>query len=554
MINNLLKIIDNRAKVRSRYCDLALHLGKVKSLACFCGCRALMAILLIIVPVSIIMSIGMAHAVTVPIDSIAQISVDDEGQKLNYPAAVFFDPVLEEIYLVNGGNGRVVVYGPDFFPRISIGNGRGSSSPRGVTVLENGEVFLCQVRNYKNPSPRITILNGAFFVDREIFLDQIPEARDFRPKQLAVNASGLIYLAGDNERGVLVLDEDGTFLRKMQPLDDISLLGRFNKSEQQPTGDGDQAEKKDPGESESNEETSPEEDLYADVPEEFRPKKRREDIPAEFKDGLGPAKINYVTIDSAGKIYLLSAETGKIYVYGPDENLLFSFGKGGGSPGQLSQPRALAIDENRKLIYVVDYMRHTVLTYNMEGEFLFELGGRGNAPGWFNFPMAIAINSQGHILVADLFNRRLQVLEVGYEDVLPYLELLQNQKKSPGSVTTDTEVPEIEEEAENIPGDDDGDEVLSVDQDEDDTDLKTKAEDEIEIILEAETLPDLSSEPSSSPQPVSSPEPLDIIVEEVIIEEVIIEDEKPAGVPEDAGDQEDTPEKSGDLIKPGLVE
>ena len=80
-------------------------------------------------------------------------------------------------------------------------------------------------------------------------------------------------------------------------------------------------------------------------------------------------------IDSRGRIYLLSAETGKIYVHGPDEALLFSFGTAGGSPGQLSQPRSLAIDEQRELIYVVDYMRHTILVYNLDGEFLFELGG-----------------------------------------------------------------------------------------------------------------------------------------------------------------------------------
>ncbi len=114
-------------------------------------------------------------------------------------------------------------------------------------------------------------------------------------------------------------------------------------------------------------------------------------------------------------------------MHGPDEALLFSFGTAGGSPGQLSQPRSLAIDEQRELIYVVDYMRHTVLVYNLDGEFLFELGGRGVAPGWFNFPVSIAVNSNGEILVADYFNRRLQVLEVGYEDALPYLELARQQ-------------------------------------------------------------------------------------------------------------------------------
>ena len=48
--------------------------------------------------------------------------------------------------------------------------------------MKNGEVYICQVRTSKNPSPRITILNGAFFVDREIFLEQIQEAVNFSPR------------------------------------------------------------------------------------------------------------------------------------------------------------------------------------------------------------------------------------------------------------------------------------------------------------------------------------------------------------------------------------
>jgi DNA-binding beta-propeller fold protein YncE len=119
-----------------------------------------------------------------------------------------------------------------------------------------------------------------------------------------------------------------------------------------------------------------------------------------------------VSLDNSGNIYLLSAETGKIYVFGPDETFRFSFGQKGGSPRQLSQPRGLAIDEEKGLIYVVDYMRHTVLTYDLSGKFLYEFGGRGAGPGWLNFPCGIAVNRHGQVIVADQFNKRVQVLEV----------------------------------------------------------------------------------------------------------------------------------------------
>lgn len=358
---------------------------------------------------------------TVPIKPLAQIKVDDDGRKLGYPTTVFYDPVEDEIYLINGGSNRVVVYGPDFFPRVSIGKGRGVTSPRGGEVLSDGEVYLCQVRGDKGSSYRITVLNGAFFVDREIHLDKIPEAKGFVPRQVAVSRDGIIYVAGDNYRGVLVLDNDGNYLRRLQPMDKISAYAAAEVEKQkQATKENEPTEKETQSSGEAVAKTSKdaeEGNSYADIPEEFRPRSSQPDKVASGEEVVGPVKVNFVSIDSNGRLYLISAETGKVYVYGPDESLLFSFGVKGGSPRQMSQPRGLAIDEKRGLIYVVDYMRHTILTYDMNGKFMFEIGGRGYAPGWFNFPSGIAINKQGQLIVADLFNKRVQVIEVEYDDV-----------------------------------------------------------------------------------------------------------------------------------------
>ena len=359
----------------------------------------------------------------VPLKSVAQIKIDDDNHPLNFPVEVFFDPVEEEIYLINGGINRVVVYGPDFFPRVSIGIGRGVLSPTGVLVMRSGEVYITQVQTSRNPSSRITILNGAFFVDREIFLDQIPEAADFRPKQLIVSRDGIIYLAGDNMRGVLVLDNEGNFLRRLQPKDQIVIRGAEEAAMQAAEEEEQQAEQ---GQqfSVEIEETAPEEEVYADIPEEFRPKTREERM-SESQEVFGPVKINHVNIDSVGNLYLTSAETGKIYVYGPDEGFRYSFGTKGGSPGQMSMPKSLAIDEENELIYVVDYMRHSILAYEMKtGEYLFEFGGRGIGPGFFNFPTSITINNYNQVIIADLYNKRVQVLEIGFEAISYYRDAL----------------------------------------------------------------------------------------------------------------------------------
>jgi DNA-binding beta-propeller fold protein YncE len=374
----------------------------------------------------------------VPVKSIAQIAVDDDGRPLNYPSAVFYDPTEEEIYLVNSGSGRVVVYGPDFFPRVSIGVGRGIAAPRGGDVTGDGKVYICQARTRKSPARRITILNGAFFVDQDIILEEIPEAADFSPRQVAVSRDGIIYVAGDSDRGVLVLDKEGTFLRRLQPMDKIRDSKAISEAARQAEEEQKQRAEEQAFSGESEEETqSDEEEITtaeeqalsgeleeetqtkgvspADIPEEFRPRSSKEESSRGPVSGVGPVRVNFVTIDSVGNLYLVSHETSRIYVYGPDETFLFAFGQKGGTPRHLSQPRSLAIDEERGLIYVGDYMRHSILVYDLAGEYLFEFGGRGFAPGWFNFPSGLAINRHGQIIVADLFNKRIQVLEVEYD-------------------------------------------------------------------------------------------------------------------------------------------
>ena len=41
--------------------------------------------------------------------------------------------------------------------------------------------------------------------------------------------------------------------------------------------------------------------------------------------------------------------------------------------------------------------------------FIFEFGGMGWGEGWFQHPLDLAIDSASRIMVADLFNQRVQV-------------------------------------------------------------------------------------------------------------------------------------------------
>lgn len=122
-------------------------------------------------------------------------------------------------------------------------------------------------------------------------------------------------------------------------------------------------------------------------------------------------RITNVSIDGSGRIYLVSEDRGRVYVYDSGRKLIGRFGEKGGSSGKLSRPRAVAVDDQTGLRYVLDRMRHTISVYDSSGEYLFEFGGLGNAPGWFQFPNDIAIDKDGRLIVADFFNHRVQILK-----------------------------------------------------------------------------------------------------------------------------------------------
>ena len=124
------------------------------------------------------------------------------------------------------------------------------------------------------------------------------------------------------------------------------------------------------------------------------------------------AKMDNLTIDKDGKIYLLSQVEGRIYVYDSDRRFLFKFGERGGSTGKLSRPKAVAVDNRNGRMYVVDYMRHTITTYDNKGAFIFEFGGLGFGQGWFQYPVDIFIDRAGRIFVADFFNARVEVFKI----------------------------------------------------------------------------------------------------------------------------------------------
>lgn len=345
---------------------------------------------------------------------------DDQGKALRFPVNITTENDTGEIYVINGGRGNILIYGPDFFPHLVLGAGRDIDNPQCLFFdPRKGRVLIGQNNSAAKPS-RLTILNGAFLPEKEITFAKMPDAENFSVINGKVGINGNIYLIGNQSRGALVLDSQGNFSHWLRPVDKLyrddieipaSSRERRDRLSQMQEGQGE----------EPPDTTAPDSSpARPGLPAELLPKSGRA-IPhdQDGDKGLQPVLLRDLAIDNDGRIFLLSEETSKVYVYGPGENFLFSFGQKGGSSGKMSRPRGITLDEKKKCIYIVDYMRHTILIFDMAGRLIFEFGGRGTGPLWFNFPSAIAVDRQGRLLVADLFNNRVQILESDFSVSYP---------------------------------------------------------------------------------------------------------------------------------------
>ncbi|MBU1001575.1 MAG: NHL repeat-containing protein [Proteobacteria bacterium] len=282
----------------------------------------------------------------------AIVCEDYDGLNMSFPSRVFVDRNNGEVYVVDGGNSRVLVFTHDLYPLLIIGTSDGLESPVGVAVDNDGFVYVLQAPGKGGVESRISVFNPALSWERDLLFQGFQGAESFKPRNILVTPQGELYVTGDGFTGLVVLDAEGTFIRQLSVEDSV----------------GGEAPRR--------------------------------------------AMIIDMELDSAGCLYLLSEEMGRVYVFDAQGVPLRSFGSKGGGPGKLSRPRGIALDEDSRRVLLVDYMRHTVNVYSWDGEHLFDFGGKGWREGWFQFPNDIGVDSTGNVLVVDTFNNRVQVMHL----------------------------------------------------------------------------------------------------------------------------------------------
>lgn len=122
-----------------------------------------------------------------------------------------------------------------------------------------------------------------------------------------------------------------------------------------------------------------------------------------------------ITLDDAGMLYVVDSRNDRIQVFTPDGDFLRSFGELGSEDGQFRRPSYIAIDDAGR-VYVTDSENHRVQVFTSDGGFLLSFGEHGSEDGQFDSPKGIDVDGNGRVYVADEENRRIQVFQIDWED------------------------------------------------------------------------------------------------------------------------------------------
>lgn len=168
---------------------------------------------------------------------------------------------------------------------------------------------------------------------------------DFKhPIEVAVDATGNVYVADDTNNRIQVFDSEGNFIR---------LWGGSG------SGDG------------------------------------------KFSNAKA------VAIDDSGYVYTTDFYNGRVQKFEPDGTFIAKWGTWGTEPMQFRYPRGIAVDDSF-YVYVADAGNNRIQKFTSDGTFVKIIGGFGTGEGQLSGVMDVAVGPSGTIYAVDAYNRRIQ--------------------------------------------------------------------------------------------------------------------------------------------------
>ncbi len=134
----------------------------------------------------------------------------------------------------------------------------------------------------------------------------------------------------------------------------------------------------------------------------------------DFRGNRAPARLALpigIALDNSDRLFVSDSHFHQIVCYSPEGELLAVFGD-----RELKRPGGLAIDNQRRRLYVADTKGNRIAVFNADSFAFVEYLGSASAPGEaevgkFSAPTNVAVDEQGLLYVTDTWNYRVQVLQ-----------------------------------------------------------------------------------------------------------------------------------------------
>ena len=119
------------------------------------------------------------------------------------------------------------------------------------------------------------------------------------------------------------------------------------------------------------------------------------------------SRVEGISIDAQGRIIITDSSNGRVLVLHHSGHLCLEFG--GNGKNKLERPSSAVFHQGHFI--VSDTFNHCLKVYNRHGVFLQQIGRPGKEPGQLRQPRGLAVDLAGNILVCDSGNHRVQILD-----------------------------------------------------------------------------------------------------------------------------------------------
>jgi hypothetical protein len=114
-----------------------------------------------------------------------------------------------------------------------------------------------------------------------------------------------------------------------------------------------------------------------------------------------------VAVDDSGYVYVADFDNGRVQKFLPDGTFITKFGQWGTADGELRYPRGVAVDDSF-YVYVADAGNDRIQKFTSNGTFVTTWGSIGHEDGQLYGVMDVAVGPSGTIYAVDCYNQRIQ--------------------------------------------------------------------------------------------------------------------------------------------------